>query len=491
MILAKDPNRIYISFLIFLLCLTIFIDRPILLSGLLQDNDLSSNEDTDSDGLLDIWEQNGIDVNNDRITDLNLHSLGANPMHRDLFVEVDYMPPHILNTIAINDLIKSFRDSPVTNPDRTTGINLHIFIDEAIPHSDTTSSDDLLSIKRSHLGTINDRLDPNHKNIIKAKEMVFHYALFAHRQPSPDDTSSGESPGLPGMEFMVTLGAPKWGGPDPMHPIGSIDQQEGTFMHELGHNLGLNHGGWDNLNCKPNYLSVMSWSRQMSSLIGDRPLDYSESMLSNLEENQLNENDGIDDSKPSNLTTAYGPSPIQIINVGKPVDWNRNGHPDDLDVSSDINNIESEGCEGELGDSLSGYNDWENLAYNLPIENEIMKMSSNSSAISNKTMNAHSDIGINSIINHHILLFNSIKSKTIPLVTLFLNNSDPGIHQEADLANAILNGTHNNLTSLLFNNDIDKAISQLKELKNISIIKNSSGINWPIDNLIRVLEKSK
>ena len=45
-------------------------------------------------------------------------------------------------------------------------------------------------------------------------------------------------------------------------------------MHELGHNLGLHHGGAATaiigrtsndyqMNCKPNYLSVMSYARQM------------------------------------------------------------------------------------------------------------------------------------------------------------------------------------------------------------------------------------
>ena len=31
-------------------------------------------------------------------------------------------------------------------------------------------------------------------------------------------------------------------------------------MHELGHNLGLEHGGHDRVNCKPNYLSVMNYA---------------------------------------------------------------------------------------------------------------------------------------------------------------------------------------------------------------------------------------
>ena len=59
------------------------------------------------------------------------------------------------------------------------------------------------------------------------------------------------------------------------HSIGSADQQEGTFMHEFGHNLGLQHGGNDGTNCKPNYFSVQSYLFQMSNYVSNRPLDYS------------------------------------------------------------------------------------------------------------------------------------------------------------------------------------------------------------------------
>ena len=37
-------------------------------------------------------------------------------------------------------------------------------------------------------------------------------------------------------------------------------------MHELGHNLGLRHGGDDLPNFKPNYLSVMNYSFQLTGL---------------------------------------------------------------------------------------------------------------------------------------------------------------------------------------------------------------------------------
>jgi hypothetical protein len=37
------------------------------------------------------------------------------------------------------------------------------------------------------------------------------------------------------------------------------DGDAATFMHELGHNLGLEHGGEESHNCKPPYLSVMNY----------------------------------------------------------------------------------------------------------------------------------------------------------------------------------------------------------------------------------------
>src|SRR5205823_1991464 len=50
-----------------------------------------TNRDSDGDGLLDSWETNGIDVNNDGTIDLNLPALGADPNVPDVFVEIDAM----------------------------------------------------------------------------------------------------------------------------------------------------------------------------------------------------------------------------------------------------------------------------------------------------------------------------------------------------------------------------------------------------------------
>ena len=99
-----------------------------------------------------------------------------------------------------------------------------------------------------------------------ARRHVFHYGLYAHARGKPKSTdennrdfhvpstSSGKGD-VPGGDFMVTLGF--WGNGF----LGDEFVQASTTLHELGHNTRLFHGGADPLqpNCKPNYLSVMSY----------------------------------------------------------------------------------------------------------------------------------------------------------------------------------------------------------------------------------------
>jgi hypothetical protein len=58
---------------------------------------------------------------------------------------------------------------------------------------------------------------------------------------------SGRSRGIPGHDFLVTLGGWK-------SQTGTTEEQAGTFLHELGHNLGLRHGGSDNVGTAANPL---------------------------------------------------------------------------------------------------------------------------------------------------------------------------------------------------------------------------------------------
>ena len=58
--------------------------------------------------------------------DLDLPAMGADPRHKDLFLELDFMPPHRLAQGAVDRMELAFAAAPVPNPDGTTGITLHV-----------------------------------------------------------------------------------------------------------------------------------------------------------------------------------------------------------------------------------------------------------------------------------------------------------------------------------------------------------------------------
>jgi len=127
----------------------------------------------------------------------------------------------------------------------------------------------------------------------------FHYSIAAaviaqDKRPTPpvDDNTSGlTTPDKLG--FMVTLGG--WTG-----NVGTQQEQTGTFMHEFGHTLGLDHSGGegdaDSVNRKPNFPSVMSYAYQTNGIFrgGVLVFDYSRDTLPEIDETKLTEPGGVD-----------------------------------------------------------------------------------------------------------------------------------------------------------------------------------------------------
>lgn len=349
------------------------------------DTDGNGNTDNDGDSLCDNWETSGIDFDGDGNIDFTLPD--ANINRPDVYVEVDWMHLHQPRTDSINDVIASFA---------AKGIALHVQLDEeATSHSDDFAFEpctaaggglpDFDTVKNGHFGTAAERASANSVNVLNAKRFAYHYSLFVHNLVGKGSTSGCAE--IHSNDFVVSLGGCT--GPFGIcwslfnfHTAGSRDQQAGTFMHELGHNLGLLHGGNALANCKPNYLSVMSYTRQFDGVpILGRPLDYSNSVLLMLNEANLNDAAGL--SGPA-LTTVYGPptatippvvAPAQAVNSGsgwlvltpanQAVDWNKNGDFTSTNVSADINSMPSSGCGANPNEVLTGFNDWANLKYNF------------------------------------------------------------------------------------------------------------------------------
>lgn len=303
------------------------------------------NRDTDGDALWDGWEVKGLRSGAQFV---DLPTLGANPRHKDLFIEVDYLQAadhsHRLSEATLDRVVNAFAAAPVTNPDGSTGIRLHYQIGQAIPETAENlnldpNQDPYLSIKAANF--------PN-----GIKRNAFRWCLIGH---SHRLGYGGEAEHIPGQGFLVSQGA-----------SATAQELSGTFMHELGHTMGLKHGGDDHNNFKPNYLSVMNYFFQNEGLKRDGVLgvlDFSREALPSLNERNLNETLGIGDSR--HHTRYYNGSYPTGSKVwfdrpyfGPPaVDWNLDGDIADAALVIPLNG------DGDAFDTLTGFDDWANISF--------------------------------------------------------------------------------------------------------------------------------
>jgi hypothetical protein len=236
-------------------------------------------------------------------------------------------------------------------------------------------------------------------------------------------TSSGHADFGGGGDVEVTLGL--WGADDPQgcqpdpsqtsgnpvfcnNQVGTLKVQTGTLMHELGHTLTLTHGGtyyqqglatYD-VNCKPNFLSVMNYLFQVRGFpeAPDGGFNYSGQRLPDLTETvpPLNETTGLGSDPATgtaqHLTRWYStpnpadnfignfalahcegspllknePSSVRVVGTlpsgaqlpfSGPLDWNNN-----LIAGDDPINGQDLNHNGSFNDApFLGFNDWETI----------------------------------------------------------------------------------------------------------------------------------
>ena len=306
------------------------------------------NPDTDGDGLLDGEEVNGT------AGGLDLPALGVNPLHKDLLLEYDWFDDavdcaqhsHRPTPDVIQDIHDFFANAPVTNPDGHNGIN----VIQDYGQGGVFTGGNLIAGDGQLYGTVfaTQYQDYEAANFAANRQGYFHYVLMAH---SYDDTtgntgSSGYA-AIPGHEVMVTLACTA-------SATGGALFVRNAIVHELGHNFGLNHGGDETCNYKPNYSSVMNYRYEFMGVdttctgygdpSGNASLDYSHGDRLTLDENNLDETLGM-------CTSAT-----------VPVDWNGDQQYE-TSVVADINSYsdETSDCGASVYTVLHDYNDWGHL----------------------------------------------------------------------------------------------------------------------------------
>lgn len=299
--------------------------------------------DADENGQVDDWELGQFDLNEDGVSDhVSLVFLpGANPFHKDLFVEVDTMVEsnggpglsqptqavlNVVNTgqMGTNDGFANAPNALVNNPDGADGITLHALIsDQDVAHDEFNGADwaSFNVLKQLNFGDTNERTSPNTVQVLAAKRLAYRYALFADRRIGNSISGVAELPEeweipyMGGNDLIVTLGG--WGVGGGTRG-GTAAQQQGTFMHELGHTLGLRHGGSDHFTFKPNYFSNMNYMWQTPDVwLPNWVLDYSRVDFGSLNENALNETQGvITTSVAADGASALAIAAGRIVQIG-------------------------------------------------------------------------------------------------------------------------------------------------------------------------------
>jgi hypothetical protein len=344
-------------------------------------NDVPSTaQDSDGDGIPDSAEVEG-----GTFAGIDLYAMGARTNQIDVFIEVDQMdstdPGIIVRKEALQKMVDVFALK-----------NVHIHFDagnlfapsfsiqdfnlgqgvSVVPYEKCTHMD--MSICSSNLTFRKTIYDWKDENMDLRRRPVFHYALFANSQNTNGSAGSSGLAETPGNDLIISLGS--WGLSvniaNDLNKV--INFQASTLMHEFGHNLGLNHGGNEALNYKPNYLSVMNYMYQLNGLDPDPTsstahlrwrrekgdgtpalcnlvaspcgvpsqfvMDYSNGSSASLSEAGLNES--------ANLGRGS--------NGGAYADWDLNGLLTSGAISKDLN------LNGQI-ETHSDYDDWSNLYY--------------------------------------------------------------------------------------------------------------------------------
>jgi hypothetical protein len=287
-------------------------------------------DSTGCDGIPNAWKENGVTINpktgkpaglGEPGEFINLPAMGVSLERPNVLIQMDWMQEtegkkrnQQLEQANIDRVIKAFNEDPVTYPGaKRPGITL--IVDNGPESTITPGGAKWGTLSRakaitweeffltgSRAAGFNSEAFQKllEKNFTPTGRVpIFHYVAAVANLSAEGGCTSGLTPNAgtkKGFGFIVSLGGlRKPGEPCWENEVGSPNQQTGTFMHELGHTLGLLHGGEDSVNNKPNYPSVMNYLFQFPGVLRNeaRVFDYSREPEPSLEEKTLTEAAGI------------------------------------------------------------------------------------------------------------------------------------------------------------------------------------------------------
>ena len=227
-------------------------------------------KDSDGDGLPDFWEVLGKPTSSIAFS-LSLPKFGVSPTRKDILLEVDWTTVFYaandqpLSVIAARQLIKTFAirkagsaDS-LRNPDGSDGVSIHIDSNNLskYPNPDIQDPNPDLEIELDDSkSTYGDWFGSAEVPVFSGKEElkqtgldymphwrrgVFRYIVMHN---------DGEGRVYDIGEWIIKSGKTGVGGDELLVRV---------TAHELGHSLGIYHGGTKIHNCKPNYPSIMNY----------------------------------------------------------------------------------------------------------------------------------------------------------------------------------------------------------------------------------------
>ncbi|MGQ0709107.1 MAG: lamin tail domain-containing protein [Rhodoferax sp.] len=334
-------------------------------------NDVPGNAvDADGDGIPDSAEVSG-----GKFAGLDLYAMGARTEKKDLLIQVDYMNSTDLGVIPQKQALDNVKAAFAAK-------NVNMIIDVGALFGDAANSGYNWGGGRSITSAKCIGLDTSASCAslyqIKAQYFdvrrvsIFHYAIFGTTQNEQGTSGSSGIAEIGGNDFLVTLGG--WGlkRTSQANTNRLVNFQAGTFMHELGHNLNLLHGGFENANFKPNYFSVMNYLYQLdglsSSASGIGPFERwkceffpSECFLTESASTSDSIVLGYSDGTSADMNEYALQESANIgrgADIGVYADWDRSNTLTGSVYALDINDIKG---NKSLSSALKDHNDWTNM----------------------------------------------------------------------------------------------------------------------------------